>query len=231
MHNKLILIALASTALGLQSPPSLEANQVIGGELARAGDFPFIVSLSHATYNYHMCGGSLLDANTVITAAHCSFGGTVGGVSRIIIHPEYGLPAFGNNDVAIYNLSTPIRTSSTIGYATLAAPGSDPIAGSLSQVAGCYSTDLLKVTVPIVSRSNCTNNSGPDRVTDSMVCAGLSQGGKDACQGDSGGPLVDSSKRLIGLVFCGTGCALPNYPCVYTRVGAVRSFIDANLSP
>ncbi|KEY70811.1 hypothetical protein S7711_09829 [Stachybotrys chartarum IBT 7711] len=161
-----------------------------------------------------MYGGSLLDANTVITAAHCSLyttrdvavragslkhnsGGTVGGVSRIIIHPEYGLPAFGSNDVAIWKLSTPIRTSSTIGYATLAASGSDPIAGSSSQVAGCYSTDLLKVTVPIVSRSNCTNNYGPDRVTDSMMCAGLSQGGKDACQGDSGGPLVDSSKRLI----------------------------------
>lgn len=91
------------------------------------------------------------------------------------------------------------------------------------------SMDLRKVTVPIVSRSSCARSYVDDRITDSMVCAGLSQGGKDACQGDSGGPLVDSSKRLIGLVSWGNGCARPNYPGVYTRVGAVRSFIDANL--
>lgn len=43
---------------------------IVGGTTAAAGDFPFIVSLS--SRNSHFCGGVLLNANTVITAAHCS---------------------------------------------------------------------------------------------------------------------------------------------------------------
>jgi trypsin len=62
-----------------------------------------------------------------------------------------------------------------------------------------------------------------------MVCAGLNTGGKDSCQGDSGGPLVDSSKRLIGIVSWGNGCALANYAGVYARVGALRTWIDSQL--
>jgi trypsin len=62
-----------------------------------------------------------------------------------------------------------------------------------------------------------------------MVCAGLAAGGKDSCQGDSGGPLVNSAKTLIGIVSWGEGCAAPNAPGVYARVGALRTFIDANL--
>jgi trypsin len=39
----------------------------LGGELAEEGEFPFIVSLQGPG----LCGGSLLDAKTIITAAHC----------------------------------------------------------------------------------------------------------------------------------------------------------------
>jgi trypsin len=83
--------------------------------------------------------------------------------------------------------------------------------------------------VPVVSRATCRNNYSAAGITDRMFCAGLSAGGKDSCQGDSGGPIVNSNKVLIGIVSFGDGCALPGKPGVYSRVGALSSFITSNL--
>lgn len=44
-------------------------------------------------------------------------------------------------------------------------------------------------------------------------------------QGDSGGPVVIGDV-VHGLVYWGTGCALPNFPGVNTRVAYYREWID-----
>ena len=80
-----------------------------------------------------------------------------------------------------------------------------------------------------MSRTQCRAVYGASEVTDRMWCAGTAAGGKDSCQGDSGGPIVDASKTLIGLVSWGDGCARPNTPGVYARVGSFIPFITANL--
>lgn len=92
---------------------------------------------------------------------------------------------------------------------------------------GSRSTLLLKVDVPAVSRSQCQANYAGSLITDSMFCAGLPQGGKDACQSDSGGPIVDSTKTVIGVVSWGSGCGEPNSPGVYARIGALLDFINS----
>lgn len=43
---------------------------IVGGTTAALGEFPYIVSLTYA--GSHFCGGVLLNAYTVLTAAHCS---------------------------------------------------------------------------------------------------------------------------------------------------------------
>lgn len=52
-----------------------------------------------------------------------------------------------------------------------------------------------------------------------------------ACQGDSGGPVVVVDEQtkvptVIGVVSWGKGCALKGYPGVYSRVLAVRPWIQ-----
>jgi hypothetical protein len=65
-------------------PADVPEEGIVGGTAARAGEFPFIVSLRRAN-GQHFCGGSLLNGNTVITAAHCSvptaLGGPVSGIT------------------------------------------------------------------------------------------------------------------------------------------------------
>uniref|UniRef100_A0A3Q1EUP0 trypsin n=1 Tax=Acanthochromis polyacanthus TaxID=80966 RepID=A0A3Q1EUP0_9TELE len=87
---------------------------------------------------------------------------------------------------------------------------------------------LQEVNVPIVTNSDCSNSYGG--ITDNMICAGLTEGGKDSCQGDSGGPLVsknDSIWVLAGVVSFGNGCAEPNFPGVYARVSQYQSWINS----
>lgn len=73
-----------------EAPP---VTGIVGGTTASAGDFPFIVSLSKS--NSHFCGGVLLNANTVITAAHCSVGQTASSVKvragSLVSHNIFGL--------------------------------------------------------------------------------------------------------------------------------------------
>ncbi|KAM0330628.1 hypothetical protein ACHAQA_003577 [Verticillium albo-atrum] len=254
MVFKTLLTALAFSAAAVGSPVPQEDLQIVGGVVAQAGDFPFIVSLQRS--GSHFCGGSLLNANTVLTAAHCSTGvtassvtvragslnrssgGTLVRVSSITIHPSYAASRY-DNDVAIWKLSTSIPASSTVGYATLAAANSDPAANTLTTTAGWGTTSsggttlpaaLRKVDVPIVSRTTCRSYYGTSAVTTNMICAGLAAGGKDSCQGDSGGPIIDASTRtLLGVVSWGEGCAAPNAPGVYARVGATRTFINQYL--
>jgi hypothetical protein len=104
--------------------------------------------------------------------------------------------------------------------------------GTTSSGGSSLPTNLLKVDVPVVSRTSCQASYGTSAVTTQMFCAGLSQGGKDSCQGDSGGPIINkATKVLLGAVSWGDGCALPNAPGVYANIGqaTLRSFVAANL--
>jgi hypothetical protein len=66
----LALPAVASAAAVTKPVRSTDGTEIVGGTTAASGEFPYIVSLSSS--GSHFCGGVLLNANTVLTAAHCS---------------------------------------------------------------------------------------------------------------------------------------------------------------
>jgi len=94
------------------------------------------------------------------------------------------------------------------------------------------SRDIVRsVDVPIFDHATCTKNYKQyyegDNITDNMICAGGNQG-QDACQMDSGGPLVYQNTKLIGIVSWGEECGNKLFPGIYTRVSALRNWIQEN---
>ncbi|XP_053206902.1 clotting factor G beta subunit-like [Panonychus citri] len=88
---------------------------------------------------------------------------------------------------------------------------------------------------------NLNSSSIPEGIKSDQLCAGTSEGERDSCQGDSGGPLTMRAPSedefnldvhyQIGLISFGRGCAVKEYPGVYTRITDYVPWIDKQLKP
>ena len=191
---------------------------IIGGNTATDGEFPFLVRLYiNIGGSSYLCGGSLLSDTWVITAAHCLDGAAASGVSiragsnqkssggelvyadQLFLHPDYD-PATFDHDIALIELSSAVTAPKTGTIDRLTTnEGTAMPEGSAVWVAGWGTTssngntseDLLKVSVNVSYPSSCAANSSYSSadITNNMICASIPGGGQDACQGDSGGPL------------------------------------------
>ncbi|KAM3522260.1 hypothetical protein MY4038_008702 [Beauveria bassiana] len=65
-----LITALAATLSATLAAAATIDKRIIGGEVVPEGEIKWIVSLRDEN-GTHVCGGSLLDSTTVLTAAHC----------------------------------------------------------------------------------------------------------------------------------------------------------------
>ncbi|GAA3528958.1 S1 family peptidase [Streptomyces osmaniensis] len=237
-----VAATVAAAAAALLSAPTAEAadSRIVGGSTTTTSAYPFMMQITDASQN-QFCGGTLVSATKVVTAAHCMVGesnssvrvvggrtylngtnGTVRRVSDIWIHPDYQDVTQGN-DVAVLTLSTSmsytpasyVDSSDTGVYA--AGTTARILGWGTTSSGGSSSNQLRTATVPTVADSSCASSYGSDFIASDMVCAGYTSGGVDTCQGDSGGPLLIGGV-LAGITSWGEGCAQAGHPGVYTRL-------------
>ena len=240
--------------------PSVEAGegdfeaQVVGGKPVPNGKYPFMAHMTayRSDGTSSTCGGTLIDKNSVLTAAHCVPAPATTGVDLVVgrtaiskpqgqirwvtdgfIHPRYDGNRNSSYDVAVLKLNKAVNGITPIKLATakqdnLEKPGTKrTVAGWGHTRFGGTSTDRMReVSLPVVSdaRAQKAWSSQPAswRYFRGLMVAAGKAGTGSSCQGDSGGPLFAPGSRTQ------VGIVSYGHKCNTTRFPAV--FTEVNNS-
>jgi trypsin len=257
-----VLIGLAASQTGsapdcgkrpLKPDADEDYDKIVGGVESLKGDWPWSCSLMQNSR--HICGGSLINGQWVVTAAHCVSSTVASNYqwrcghhsrttpeswarlytpTRVVKHPNYNSRTI-QNDIAIFQIST-----TDITFDNYVSPVCTPAVtdtyenkpsiatgwGTLAS-GGSVAAFHMEVTMPILTDDACKKKFGTNLDPKTQICAGVTGENKDTCQGDSGGPLVVRHDNKNWYL---VGLTSWGYGCgdggVYTRQTAFRTWME-----
>ncbi|XP_035902646.1 uncharacterized protein LOC118507748 isoform X3 [Anopheles stephensi] len=197
---------------------------------AKPGHWPWHAAIYDSKGVDYKCGGTVIDENTILTAASCVFEGSVINASdisvylgrihlsedteytqaldaeEIILHPAFSGDV--SNDIALIKLATNITMTKFVQPVCLWTMNDNPytIRGMKGTIVGFGSENHLKQkTLGVVDATRCVASDregfGKLRVSEMLCVAG--QEGTGACDGDGGGGLffeVEGKWYVRGIV-------------------------------
>ncbi|KAF2882711.1 hypothetical protein ILUMI_23444 [Ignelater luminosus] len=213
---KLILLSVIATACFASLLPG--SGRVVNGTEANEGEIPWIISLKYL--GSHNCGGSILDATHILTAAHC-----------VVSSPwlDYA------NDVAVLTLESPILFGDNVVHpVSLPQQGAKPPGGETGVLAGWgypytggnVMEHLQRVDLIVYTDEDCLKAHGSDVDSRYHLCGGVPEGGKGQCSGDSGYPLTHNGVQHGIVSWPVKPCTIKGYPGVYARVVSYIEWIN-----
>ncbi|XP_054728596.1 serine protease SP24D-like [Anastrepha obliqua] len=241
---------LAFFAVALVTVTANPTGRVVGGYDAVPAEFPHQISLRME--HRHICGGSIIKSNYILTAAHCVVetgttpyaaeyftiragthnriaGGVIIQVKRVVVHQGYSSVT---NDLALLELAEHLTFSEKIQPIQLAS--AEVPAGSEVIISGWGLLENNGDTLPIIlqwnrvealSKSQCLRKILIS--SDALICLDHPSGA-GACNGDSGGPATYNGELVgvAGFVVIGCGTSRPDG---YAKVFYNLDWIQENM--
>ncbi|CAH1797561.1 unnamed protein product [Owenia fusiformis] len=177
-----------------------DTKYIVGGKEAQVGRWPWMADMY--VNGRHSCGGSILNANWILTAAHCvarqnpaylkirvgwhdqnrrTQNGFEHNVRRIVSHPQYGsINAVGiknDNDIALLQLATPINFQNEHVNTVCLPQRNEQFSGNCvatgwGMTMGTGDQTKLREVTVPVHTTSTCNRYWPGSISDRQICMG-----------------------------------------------------------
>jgi secreted trypsin-like serine protease len=253
MFRAVVVLAVFSVAFGFPSTETARHGRIVGGQKAREGQFPYMVSLRASFRPYeHGCGGFIINSRWIGSVAHCTMsvlnhmltvavvgtittseGGTTYRFKRWYNHPEH-IYYERRHDIGLG------RTRSEIVFTSLVQPiplGSEFVGAGVKAIIsgwgtpdyplpiGQFTEDLYWLELTTITNEECIERTIPEWrfMINPENICTYDGPGIGACNGDSGSPLT-AGGFVIGAVAWALPCARDTAE-VYPRISSYRSWM------